>query len=153
MKLVWVACSSFCQHSKFSQFSSPQTKILRISKCDSNIPTSYPYPLFSVFFFFFLNFTSLGSECQLCTWWSWAGNSVWRWGNLGNPRLLPHLLPLKAWKSTFTDLTLTHWNTQKATTLLRTSAWTLPRNAVSGWLVYRIVICQFFDLIFSCCSN
>lgn len=48
-----LSCSSFCQHSKFSQFSSPQTKILRISKCVSNIPTSYPYPVFSVFFFFF----------------------------------------------------------------------------------------------------
>lgn len=82
---------------------------------------------------FVFHSTSSESEWQLHSWWSWAGNSVWRWGKIRRPNFPPFLLLLWAWKSTFTSQKYATWSTSKELTQLRSCASLLPRSAVSNF--------------------
>lgn len=80
------------------------------------------------------------SECQLCGWWSWVGNSVERWGGQVGELSIPLLLlPLGAWRFIFTYPTCTSWNTWAVAILWRSYVWRLLRNAVSELPVDHIL--------------
>lgn len=81
------------------------------------------------------------SECQLCGWWSWAGNSVERWGGQVERLIFPPLQPSPlGWRSTFTRRACTSLSSWAAATLQSSSAWKLPRNAVSDWAVGSLML-------------
>lgn len=102
------------------------------------------------------------SECQLCGWWSWVGNSVERWGGQVGELSIPLLLLLLgAWRFIFTRQRCTSWNTWAAAILWRSYVWRLPRNAVSELPVGHILkqennlLCSI-SLLISCddwCSD